>query len=507
MQTQKPRKLKWFNIAGYGAADIFGNGALTVASTWMLFFYTSVGGLSPIAAGSILGIARVCDSFISPLMGYLTDHFGNTWLGRKFGRRRFFLLAAVPLMFIYVIIWIAHMNYLFYLVTYLLMEAFTAMVMIPYETLASEMTMDYDERTKMTSSRMLWAAIATFLASWLPGRFFAIFGKSSPKAFLANGIALSLIFIVTLLITYFTTWERPNNAETDNVQEKKAKSQSNGGALTGLWHALKDMGSVFRIKSYALHLIIYLFTFTARDIIGATYVYFVVYAIQSNSIQASNLLTFGSIIGIPCNLLWPKIMSKLGPSRMLRVMYIIMFGTTAAYGFLYLSPLVGTAQILIFMYVLQITWGISNSGTGYVPWTVYTFMPDVDEIVTKERREGVFAGIMTFARKTTSALAPFLTGIVLEGSGFVENASHQSAHALDGLVLWMVIGVGVLLLVATVATFFFKLDKQHHEILVNEVNRLKNGGSMADVEPETKKVVENLTGFKYEKLWGHNNLL
>jgi oligogalacturonide transporter len=498
----KERKLKWYNIVGYGAADIFGNGALTVASTWMLFFYTSVGGLSPVAAGSILGIARICDSFISPLMGYLTDHFGNTWLGKKFGRRRFFLIAAIPLMFIYVIIWMAHMNYWFYLVTYLLMEAFTAMVMIPYETLASEMTMDYDIRTKMTSSRMLWAAIATFLASWLPGRFFAIFGKSSSTAFLANGITLSAIFIITLMITYFTTWERPNDETTaqETVQE-------NRNPFSGLWHAIKDMGSVFRIKSYALHLIIYLFTFTARDIMGATYVYFVVYAIQSNSIQASNLMTFGSLIGIPCNLIWPKVMAKLGPSRMLRMMYIVMFGTAAAYGLLYLSPLVGTAQILIFMYVLQFTWGVSNSGTGYVPWTVYTFMPDVDEIVTKERREGVFAGIMTFARKTTSALAPFLTGVVLEASGFVNNAKIQSGHALDGLVLWIVIGVGSLLLVATIVTYFFKLDKRHHQILVNEINRLKNGGEMADVRPETKKVCEDLTGMKYEKLWGHNNLL
>lgn len=271
-------------------------------------------------------------------------------------------------------------------------------------------------------------------------------------------------------------------------------------------NVLKSMGSVFKIKSYALHLIIYLFTFTARDIIGATYVYFVVYAINSNSIQASNLLTFGSIIGIPCNFLWPKLMSKLGPSRMLRIMYVLMFGTTAAYGLLFLSPLVGTAQMIIFLYILQIVWGISNSGTGYVPWTVYTFMPDVDELVTKQRREGIFAGVMTFCRKTTSALAPFLTGIVLQESGFVEGAKTQSSHALDGLVLWMVIGVGIFLLIAYITTFFFKLDREHHKILADEIERLKNGGSMADVTPETKRVTEELTGMKYENLWGNNHI-
>lgn len=499
---EKERKLSLKNIIGYGAADIFGNGAMTVASTWMLFFYTSFGGLSPVQAGSILAIARICDSFISPLMGYLTDHFGNTKLGQRFGRRRFFLLAAIPLMAIYVLIWIADMNYWYYLISYLLMEAFTAMVMIPYETLASEMTMDYDTRAKMTSSRMLWAALATFLSSWLPGRVFAVMGKDNHEAFLVNALILAAIFIIALLLTYFATWERKESPEELAAQAKQAHVNPFKQTL----NVLKSMGSVFRIKSYALHLIIYLFTFTARDIIGATYVYFVVYAIQSNSIQASNLLTFGSIIGIPCNFLWPRLMAKLGPSRMLRIMYVLMFGTTAAYGLLFLSPLVGTAQMILFLYVLQIVWGISNSGTGYVPWTVYTFMPDVDELVTKQRREGIFAGVMTFCRKTTSALAPFLTGLVLQGSGFVEGAKSQSPGALDGLVLWMVVGVGVFLAVAFVTTFFFKLDREHHKVLTSEIERLKAGGSMADVNPETKVTVEELTGMPYEKLWGNNNI-
>ncbi|MCH4171858.1 MAG: MFS transporter [Lactobacillus sp.] len=502
------RKVNWGNIVGYGAADLFGNGALAVASTWMLFFYTEFGGLSPALAGSILAIARVADSFISPLMGYLTDHFGATKMGRRFGRRRFFLLLAIPLMVLYVIIWISHMNFWFYLVTYLLMEAFTALVMIPYETLAAEMTDDYDTKSKLSSSRMLWAALATFLASWLPGRVFAVMGKNNPNAFLVVGILLAVVFIIAITITYFSTFERETDGSDAEkaaiIAESKVKTEN---PLKTLWNMIKDMGSVFRIKSYALHLLIYLTSFTARDIVGATYVFFVVYAMKSDAVTASNILTFGSIIGIPCNLLWPKIMSKLGPSRLLRIMYILMFGTVVAYAFLGFSPLVGTGTAVGWLYALQLTWGVSNSGTGYVPWTVYTFIPDVDEIVTRERREGVFAGIMTFARKTTSALAPFLTGLVLSACGFVENAKTQTPAAMRGLILWLLIGTGVLLLAAFITTFFFKLDRAHHKVLRAEIDRLKAGGAKADVDPATKSVVEQLTGFKYDQLWGNNNVV
>ncbi len=166
---------------------------------------------------------------------------------------------------------------------------------------------------------------------------------------------------------------------------------------------------------------------------------------QSNPTEASNILTFGSIIGIPCNLVWPKIMSKLGPSKLLRIMYAMMFFTVACYAGLYYGQAAATSWGIMTLYALQVTWGISNSGTGYVPWTVYTFIPDVDEMVTKQRREGIFAGIMTFARKTTSALAPFLTGIVLSAFGFNEGAKTQSAAAINGLIIWMLVGTTLML--------------------------------------------------------------
>ena len=44
----------------------------------------------------IFATARLLDAFFSPVIGYISDHFHNTWLGKKFGRRRFFILLADP---------------------------------------------------------------------------------------------------------------------------------------------------------------------------------------------------------------------------------------------------------------------------------------------------------------------------------------------------------------------------------------------------------------------------
>jgi len=88
------RRVGYGVALGYGITDLFGGGAFAIIGTWLLFFYTTYCGLSVIEAGSIFAIARVIDALLSPIMGYITDNFAGTWLGRKFGRRRFFLIAG-----------------------------------------------------------------------------------------------------------------------------------------------------------------------------------------------------------------------------------------------------------------------------------------------------------------------------------------------------------------------------------------------------------------------------
>jgi len=148
------RRVGYGVALGYGVTDLFGGGAFTIIGTWLLFFYTTYCGLSVIEAGSIFAIARVIDALLSPIMGYITDNFGDTWLGRKFGRRRFFLLLSSPLMFLYALLWLTDMGYWYYLGTYLSIELLSAMVLVPWETLAAEMTNRYEERSRLSGVRI-----------------------------------------------------------------------------------------------------------------------------------------------------------------------------------------------------------------------------------------------------------------------------------------------------------------------------------------------------------------
>lgn len=71
------RRVGYGVALGYGITDLFGGGAFAIIGTAVIF-YTTYCGLSVVEAGSIFAIARVIDAVLSPIMGYITDNFGDT---------------------------------------------------------------------------------------------------------------------------------------------------------------------------------------------------------------------------------------------------------------------------------------------------------------------------------------------------------------------------------------------------------------------------------------------
>jgi oligogalacturonide transporter len=49
----------------------------------------------------------------------------------------------------------------------------------------------------------------------------------------------------------------------------------------------------------------------------------------------------------------------------------------------------------------------------------------------------------------------------------------------------------------------FRLNSATHDVLMAEIDRLKSGDTSPPTA-ETRAIVEDLTGWKYEQLWGNN---
>lgn len=488
------RKITWVTQLAYGSGNLLGSGALAISGAWLLYFYTTFCHLSAVKATLIFSLATYLDVILNPVMGFVTDSFYKTKLGRKFGRRRFFIMIGIPLMLLYPMLWVKNMNFFYYLTTYILFEITYTSVMIPYETLAVEMTDSFEQRTYLTGSKAMFGKIANFLGAAIPGVFIGIFGQDSPTPFFCTGVVYCVIMLISLTMLYFNTWERTPEEVADEAVE---------GIAEGIKKLFVDIVSTLRVKTFRHHLGMYLFGFGAEWLFTATFTYFIVFALGKPSTFVSELNSMNSILQLISTAVFIGIVAKYGFRKPFAWALLVVIAGVLGYVGVFLLNVPHLTWVIVGVTIL---FGLGTGGVYYIPWTTYTFMADVDEVVTNRRREGVYAGAMTMAGKLMRASIVFLLGVVLQWFGFESGASSQPDSAVHAIIGVLIIGVCGLAVLGIVFSFKMKLDHKTHKVVIDELKHIHEGGRKEDVLPEVKETLEKLTGIPYERCFGNNNI-
>lgn len=504
METKK-RKVTILTRLGYGSGNLVGSGALAISAAWLTLFYSTYCGLSMAEATFIYSFALIADMIMNPIAGFITDAFNNTWLGRKFGRRRFFILLAIPVLGILnPLMWIVVPNgFTYYFVVYLIYNLMYTMVMIPYDALPAEMTEDFKERTYLSGLRSIFGKIANFLTAAVPGMFFAVFGESNPQAFFIMGCAFGVLMAGAMLFVYITTWERPVDESTMEKVENPVE------ALKKLF---ADIISTLRIKTFRNLLGMYLFGFGAEWLFNSTWSYFIVYVLLLQKSQGAAWQSMSSILQLISTIVIMGIVAKKGFRKPYMLAEGVVISATTLYvlaGVFGLDASTGAGMAAITAIV--VIFGLGTGAVYYIPWQAYLFVADVDEVVTGRRREGTFSAAMHLCGKLMNSMVVAILGMSLQAAGFIESTADAMVAAADqpASVHWAIMGVMVfgiigLSLLGLLCAKFMKLDRDTDEIVQAECRRIAEGGRMEDVDPEVKRVCEELSGVQYEICFGHN---
>lgn len=498
------RKIGLAQYLSYGSGDFLGAGTTALTAAWLLYFYTTFCGLSPMEATFIFAMARVLDAIVSPLMGFLTDNFGATRLGRRFGRRKFFILLGIPLVFSYSLMWVGDMSYWYYLLTYLFFDVVYTMILVPYETLVPEMTDDFKQKTKFSGARIALAQLSAILAAFLPGILLGIFGKDNAISFFYSSLVFSVICAIVLTLVYRNTWERPREEMSDEERAAElARQQLTLGQ--SLRRLVTELSSTFRIRIFRQHLGMYLGGYIAQDVFNAVFTYYVVFVLLQSATVASSLMGTMAILQFIAVIGMIPLCIRLGPAPSYRLVVLLFALSAFSYALLYYSGLHDNMTALLFISAIA---GLGRGGINYVPWNIYTYIADVDEVVTGQRREGIFAGIMTLTRKASQAGAVMLVGIALQLGGFVSGQTEQSPEVRHTILLILSVGTVIVLCCGFLISLKFKLNLQTHQVLREETVRMKQAGRPLpeNITPEAKATVELLAGMPYENLWGNNDV-
>lgn len=486
-RVYQKRKVDFKTVISFGLTDFMGGGGQAVIGAWLLLFYTSYCNLNAAQATLIISIGQIVTAVTGVLIGGISDNFYHTRLGKKFGRRHFFLYLSAPLMFTFALIWVGGQSFWYYLIIYSVYSA-VSMVMIPYETLPTEMTRLYNERTKLSTARMFFSSIAGSLATFIPGQLFKLMGNNNPWSFLVNGILFSVIFCLALLITAWNTWELP--IDQIKINKEKSKNKSSFGKV------IRDYLAFFKIRSCRQHFIIYLCSFTGRDFVNIVFTFFCVYCLHLSTTTAGNLMSL-SILGIAVTIAGGYLFTRISPKRLYEIAYCAIVLAVISFILIYKLKL---PHVLILMFIVAVFYQLSSSLMGFVPWQVYAFLPDIDEIVSKENRAGSLASLINLLRNSLSAVTTFLIGLFLDANGFIKGQSTQSLPARNAIIAVMIGGlflIGIAWLVAT----HFELSKETHQVIIEEITRLRQGGDKRKVNEKTKKVIKELTGYDYSHIW------
>ncbi|MDN2454467.1 MFS transporter [Lactobacillus sp. UCMA15818] len=490
-----PKKITVTRGVGFGLTDLMGGGWNNIVSG-VIFVFVMSQGISPALAGAITGIGRIFDALFSLFFGAITDGFYRTKLGRKFGRRHFFiLLGGILFMVAFPLFWVRATNWIYYLIVYIAIELIIAMILIPWETLPTEMTTDYSLRTVLSGSRMFISATGTAIVFLVLA---ALKHTNNPNAYLITGIIWTIIFVLAIFISYRSTWERPLTAEFIKELESRPKLTISEFMIK----TVKDYFSTFRNKAFRKHLAIYLLSFTGKDFYSTLLPTFIVCTFQGVSGDLPWTLQALSVFGILSTLVAAKLMITHGPRFLYSLSYIMILVTMIGYALTWILNIKNPVMILV---IISIFYQLARGILEFTPWNVFPFIPDVDRIMTRGDRAGIYAAVMTFFRKSTGAVASWIAGILLAEIGFNSKTMlvfGSTPHGIQaGITAIFFVGPIILILWALILATKFKLNKQTHAVLKDEIERLENGGSKNDVTPETKAVVEDLTGHPYEKLW------
>ena len=430
---------------GYGIGDyaicLYWSGV----SLYLLYFYTDVVGITPQMAGLIYAIGIAWDAITDPFMGYMAERT-RTKMGSY---RPYIYYGSIPLALSFVVLlWVPPFEGMlllsFLIVVNLIHRTCFTIVSVPYSSLTARITDDSDERTKLTTARMLAASFGTFSISALAFPIILYFGGGEEAlGFVYLGLIAGLVAVIILSITVYFVEERSfefTKAELPNFS-KVFKSVSNNYPFWIVFSAILILISTYLMFNNNL-------------------IYFSKYALGFHEYQGLILgvLSGTNLLAIP---IWAFLAIKIGKKNTWMISMAFLF-----VGFLifYFYPISELNELL---YILGCI-GFANGATGVLFWSMLPDTIEYGEWRTGIRTESSLYGFMTFAQKGAIAIAIAILGTVLTKIGFEPN-KEQTAQTLSDLKSLMSIIPLIGVFISFVLVYFYPIDKKFHQKLIDEI--------------------------------------
>lgn len=437
----------------FGSGDIFIGGSQVIMAFYYLRFLTDVVQISPALAGTVVLLSKVWDAITDPVMGVITDNTRTRW-----GRRKpYFVLAFFGILSSFTMLWYpvdfdAEMGkFVYVLLTYIYFSTVSTVCLVPYSSMSSEISTDYEERNNINGIRLFFSQLSSLVAAVLPLTIVELFDDFT-IGWLVMAVIFAVFYAIPWLLMFVFTHER--------VPMTDEKSH----------FTLESFLRPFAVKTFRKLLAMYFLAYLAMDVVAAIFQYYMFYYLdrkdEANLVIGTMLIT--QIVLIPAVV---TLANRFGKATVYRYSIALwLFGVCLMAGYRADWPDYA-------IYVVAAIIGSGVVGCVVMPWSIFPDVTDVGELRYGKRIAGSFSGVLTFSRKFSGAIGIFTVGVILELSGYLppvremqdghymEVLQAQPDSVITALQLIVFLVPMVLLVPAFLTARTYPLDKSTHNRL------------------------------------------
>jgi glycoside/pentoside/hexuronide:cation symporter, GPH family len=396
----------------YSGGDFACNLVFGTITSFLLFFYTDVFGISAAEAGTVLLVARLWDAVWDLALGALIDRTKSRW-----GQLRPYLLYGAPALAIAAVAcfttpdWGHHGKLAYAFATYMLLMTAYSIVNIPYGALPTLMSDSPQERTNLASWRMFFAFAGTMFVGAAAQALVGVLGEGDRAAgyqrvmLVFGGVAMVLLFATFLFCKERVAPMAPQH--TNVIEDMKVLLK------TRAWSCLAVGGLLaFSVLLLPVTNAVYYMTYVAQrpDHIP-------VYLVLSGGSMMLAAVVSGVLTKFFCKrTVWRA--GSLGAVILLTSLYFV-------------DP-----QNLATVYLLTVLANLCIGVTIPINFAMASDVADLIELEHGRRMPGLVFSGLAFAGKAGLGLGGALAGMLLAIFGYVPNAA-QTPLAIDGIKMCM----------------------------------------------------------------------
>lgn len=443
---------------GYGFGDMASSMFWKLFGMYLMIFYTDVYGLSPAVVGTMFLITRVWDSFFDPIVGVIADRTETKW--GKF--RPYLFVMAIPFGFIGVLTFTTPSfgetgKLVYAYITYSLMMMVYSLINVPYASLLGVMSSRPKDRNVLSTFRMAFAYIGSFIALLLIEPLVEFFSKVSdvakPNPQLGWQLGVVVIAILCVLLFFLCFSWTKERVKPLKVEKTPLKVDFRDLLKNRPWWILLGAGIAALIfNSIRDGATVYYFKYFIQDVnafkigaLGTTVTLTSLYLVLG---QASNII--GVILAAPVSNIIGKKNTYIGAMTIATALSIAFFWF-------------GKNQ-LISIYIFQFLISICAGSIFPLLWSMYADCADFSEWKTGNRATGLIFSSSSMSQKFGWTIGGALTGWLLAYFGFHANVV-QSTEAQTGIrmMLSFLPAIGTVLSIVFIS-FYPLSEKKMKEI-------------------------------------------